>query len=77
MGKSASYGSHTFQNPDLPKPVQQNINPAPALPQLAGKNLVEKTFKKAVPPSEPVRFEISGSNPEIKDAHMDDAMMEE
>ena len=44
---------------------------------MAGKNLVEKTFKKAVPPSEPIDFEVSGSNPEIKEAYMDDAMMEE
>ena len=47
-----------------------------AFPQLAGKNLVEKTFKKAVPP-ESVTFEVSGSNPEIREAHMDDAMLEE
>ena len=44
---------------------------------MAGKGLVDKTFKKAVPPSEPVTFEVSGSNPEIKEEYMDDAMMEE
>ena len=58
--RTVTYDGITFHNPDLPKPVKQNLNPVPAFPQLAGKNLVEKTFKKAMPPSEPVSFEVSG-----------------
>ena len=45
-----------------------------AFPQLAGKGLVKDVYKKAI---DPVSFEVAGKTPEIQEAYMDEAMMEQ